>query len=110
VTPPVPGRQTAPAPSLVAPSTPAAPLPHYRCDNDIAFDVRFADDSAQIVFASREPETVLRDAGGVTPEETVYSSTKLKAVFGLEPQGRGAKLHFASPPLEARCVRDLPQN
>jgi hypothetical protein len=54
----------------------------------------------------RGTETLLRDAGGLTPQQTVYSSTKLKAEFGLEPAGRGAKLSFLAPALEAKCVKE----
>ena len=54
---------------------------------------------------TREPEQLLRDAGGVSPQNTVYSSTRAKVEFGLEPEGRGAKLNLVSPPIEVRCVR-----
>jgi len=102
----MPPEPPAPAPSP-APAEPAKPkLPHFRCDNNVEFDMRFIDGSAELTFANREPATLLRDAGGTTPQETVYSSTDLKANFGLEPGGRGAKLNFAAPPLEARCLRD----
>ena len=105
---PAPPETTVPlAPRTIeAPRPPKQALPHYRCDNNVEFDVRFADGSAELRFAWREPETVLRDAGGVTPEQTVYSSTTVKAQFGLEPEGRGAKLNFTAPPLEVRCTRD----
>ena len=104
----VPVQQAAPPPAPVPEPAPRATsnLPHYRCDNDIEFDARFAQDAVELVFANREPEKLLRDAGGLTAQETVYSSTGLKAHFGLDPAGRGAKLNFASPPLESRCVRD----
>jgi hypothetical protein len=107
VAPPPPAiPQTSPAPAS-APDEPAKrALSHYRCDNSIEFDLRFGDGSVELVFANREPATLLRDAGGTTPQETVYSSTDLKAHFGLEPDGRGAKLNFAAPPLESRCLRD----
>jgi hypothetical protein len=101
---PIPDLRTVPAPTPVESAKPK--LPHYRCDNNIEFDVRFIDGSAELTFANREPETLLRDAGGVTPQETVYSSTDLKAHFGLEPDGRGAKLNFTAPPLESHCLRD----
>ena len=81
-------------------------LPHYRCDNDMAFTVRFIDDSAQIDAGPRGTETLLRDAGGVTPAQSVYSSTAMKAQFGLGADGREAQLNYVSPPLEAHCVRD----
>lgn len=105
-----PAEPPAPAASAPAAAPPAKPqpaaLPHYSCDQGLAFDVQFGDDHAKLLFASRESETLLRDAGGVTPQQTVYSSTKLKAEFGLDPGGRGAKLNFADPPLEVHCRRD----
>jgi hypothetical protein len=113
-TPPAP---TAPAPSppvTAPPSPPAAPAPptaekpkapHYRCDQDIAFDARFGEGRVELLFASRDPEVLLRDAGGTSPQHTVYSSTKLKAEFGLGPDGNGAKLNFAAPPIEVSCKR-----
>jgi hypothetical protein len=51
-------------------------------------------------------ETLLRDAGGTSPQQTVFSSTRAKVEFGLEPAGRGAKLSFASPAAEVSCLRD----
>ena len=100
-----------PAQAPLPPKQPAAAatkpqLPHYRCEGAPGFDVRFGEDSAQLLFPDREPETLLRDAGGTSPQQTVYSSTSLKAEFGLDPSGRGAKLNFVAPPVEAHCVRD----
>lgn len=80
--------------------------PRYRCDNNIAFTVRFGDGTADIDAGSRGQDALLRDAGGLTPQQTVYSSTRLKAEFGLDPAGRGAKLNYAAPALEAHCVRE----
>jgi len=99
-------------PGSPAGTLPAGPLPSastvakYRCEHDIAFTVRFYNGSASIDAGARGMETLLRDAGGVTPQHTVFSSTTMKAEFGLEPEGRGAKLTYASPPLEAKCVRE----
>jgi hypothetical protein len=95
-----------------APEQPAQPtrsdpgLQRFRCDNGIAFTVRFGEGTAEIDAGSQGAELLLRDAGGITPAQTVYSSTQLKAEFGLGADGRQAMLHYASPPLEARCVRD----
>jgi hypothetical protein len=80
--------------------------PFYRCDGGIAFEARFDDGAVDLLFAQREPEKLLRDAGGTSPQHVVYSSTALKAEFGLDPQGRGARLSFAQPAREAVCVRD----
>src|SRR5438309_784674 len=80
--PPVTETPTSPPPPRVEEKKPA--LPHYRCDDNTEFDVSFGDGSAQLSFANREPETVLRDAGGTSLSQTVYSSTKLKIEFGLD--------------------------
>jgi hypothetical protein len=107
---PPPRSQAVPEPAPVSQqaSTAAAqaPLPHYRCDQGISFTVRFDDGSADIDAGARGRETLWRDAGGVTPAQSVYSSTSMKAEFGLDPDGRGAKLNYVSPPLEAHCLRD----
>ena len=101
----------APAPIVASPAvTVAAPSgpqpPRFRCDHEIQFTVRFGDDSAQLDAGTRGSETLLRDAGGTSPQQTVYSSTTMKAEFGLGDDGREAKLHLVSPPLEAHCVRE----
>jgi hypothetical protein len=65
--------------------------------------VRFADDSAFIDSPKRGSEVALRDAGGVTPQQSVYSNAHLRAEFGLGPAGRGAKLHYLPDPQTAHC-------
>ena len=89
---------------------PSAAVPamaaRYRCDHDIAFTVRFLDGSATLDAGPRGTETLMRDAGGTSAEQTVYSSTNVKAEFGLAPGGRGAVLHYAEPALEAHCERE----
>jgi hypothetical protein len=72
----------------------------------MAFTVRFANGTATIDAGPRGTETLLRDAGGLTPQQTVYSSTRMRAAFGLGPDGRGARLNFLSPGLEVTCVRE----
>lgn len=94
----------APATSASGPAQPG--LARYRCDNGVAFTARFDNGTAVIDAGARGTETLLRDAGGMTPQQTVYSSTSLKAEFGLEPDGRGAKLSYLAPALEAKCVRE----
>jgi len=78
----------------------------YRCDQGIAFTVRFTDDSAMLDAGERGSEVLLRDAGGATPQQTVYSNTHMRAEFGLGVSGREAMLRFASPPLAAHCVQE----
>lgn len=107
--PPAPPVTPQVQPPVAKPGEPAPPsktLPRYVCDNNVAFTVRFGDGTAEVNAGAQGEHSLLRDAGGVTPQQTVYSSTKLKAEFGLDPQGRGAKLNFASPALEARCLKE----
>src|SRR5688572_29206488 len=72
---------TAPAPPPPVAQPPA--LPHYRCDNRLEFDVRFVDDTAVLEMGAQGTNVLLRDAGGVTPQQSVYSNAKLRAEFGL---------------------------
>lgn len=94
------------APPAPATANPGAGLARYRCDHDIAFTVRHGTDSVTIDAGPRGREVLLRDAGGVTPQQTVYSSTGLKAEFGLGGAGNEAVLRYAQPPLVAHCVRE----
>jgi len=93
------------APAAVT-AAPAQRLPHYRCDHGIDFTVSWGDDSAVVDAGSRGRELLQRDAGGVSPVQTVFSNTQLRAEFGLGPTGNEAKLYYASPALQAHCVRD----
>jgi hypothetical protein len=77
----------------------------YRCDQGETISVRF-DDGAVIVDAGTQPVVLLRDAGGLTPAQTAYSSTTLRAEFGLGAQGKEAVLRYASPARELHCVRE----
>jgi hypothetical protein len=104
---PVPAPATGPADyASPAPSTgPAAPLAHYRCEQNIEFTVRFADDSAMVDAGPRGSELLLRDAGGTTPLQTVYSNPRMRAEFGLGVSGREAILRYPLVPLVANCVQ-----
>lgn len=107
-------QSAAPPPPVVSPaaSVPAAPTPratladrqHYRCDENIEFTVRFGQDTALLDFGTRGSDLLDRDAGGLTPEQTVYSNGRLRAEFGLGASGREAILRYRQPPLVARCV------
>ncbi len=100
--PAAPVSSSAPGPSTKVESA----APHYRCDNGTEFTVRFADDSAIVDAGARGREELPRDAGGVTPQQTVYSNERMRAEFGLGVSGREALLRYAQPPLLAHCVRD----
>jgi hypothetical protein len=77
----------------------------FRCDNDIAFTVRFADDSAA-VNSNRGHEVLYRTAGGQSPRQTVYSNPRMRAEFGLGSTGREAILRYLLRPVVVRCVRE----
>jgi hypothetical protein len=80
--------------------------PRYRCDQGIAFTVRFEDGTAVVDAGQRGSEVLLRDAGGATPQQTVYSNPRMRAEFGLGTSGREAMLRYASPPLAAHCIQE----
>jgi hypothetical protein len=64
------------------------------------------DDSAALDAGPRGTDMLLRDAGGATPQQTVYSNARMRAEFGLGVNGREAMLRYASPPLAAHCVQE----
>ncbi len=84
---------------------PAQSLPRYGCDNGTGFAVSFADDTAAVDAGAGGRELLLRDAGGLTPQQTVYSNPRLRAEFGLGAGGDEALLHYLSLRLEVRCRR-----
>ena len=103
--PAAPASADAPAGSA-EPASAGASLDHYRCDEGVAFTVRFADDSASIDAGPFGSDVLLRDAGGTTPQQTVYSNARMRAEFGLGASGREAILRYPLAPLVAHCVRD----
>ena len=54
----------------------------------------------------RGRQELLRDAGGVTPQQTVYRNANVQAEFGLGVDGRQAVLRLAQPATVLRCVQD----
>jgi hypothetical protein len=106
----LPSPAAAAAPASSAAAAPVAPLqtasiPHYRCDQGMEFDVRFADDTAVIDAGAQGKETLLRDAGGATPQQSVYSNDRLRAEFGLGVTARESMLHYAQPPRALHCLQ-----
>jgi hypothetical protein len=99
---PEPASQASPAAGPVL-SSPAAGLTRYRCDQGLEFTVRFINDTALLDSAARGHEVLLRDAGGLTPQQTVYSNSRLRAEFGLGTAGREAILRYLAPALVAHC-------
>jgi hypothetical protein len=101
--PPAAPPASTPAPRASGPGPSAA---RYRCEQGLEFSVRFADDTAVIEERARAGEVLLRDAGGVTPQQTVYSNQRLRAEFGLGATGREARLNYLPEQRMAHCQRD----
>ena len=80
-------------------------LPRYRCEQNVEFTVRFVDDTALLDAGARGYDVLNRDAGGLTPQQTVYSNSRMRAEFGLGASGSEAILRYPLLPLVVRCVR-----
>ena len=101
-TPPPQSPAVKPAP--VAPAKPAVSgAPGYRCDNAVQFTAVLGEESAVLDMGPRGTEPLLRDAGGITPEQRVYSNSRIRAEFGLGSQGREAVLRYLASPVVAKC-------
>lgn len=93
--------------STVAPATDSvAERPRYRCEHDVAFTVRFTDDTALLDAGPRGYDLLYRDAGGITAQQAVYANPRVRAEFGLGAGGNEAVLRYLLLPLVVRCVRD----
>jgi hypothetical protein len=80
----------------------------YLCENNIAFTVRFASDSAA-VNSNRGYEVLYRNARGLnpsSPSQMLYGNRRMRAEFGLGKSGNEAILSYLLQPLVVRCVRD----
>ena len=94
-----------------APLSPVSPEPSgppagmaYLCGQAQGFQVTFGQDSA-VLTGPRGRQVLLRDAGGLTPLQTVYSNADMRVEFGLGPGGREALLRTLKPAAVLRCVR-----
>lgn len=97
-----------PAPPEVQPRAepPAAQGLPYVCDNGLTVHARFGEGAVTLSGLPQGEEVLLRDAGGVTPEQTVWSNEHLRAEFGLPPGGSGASLQLLQPQaLTLHCQR-----
>ena len=97
-------------PGAVAPAAPTVNAPammvqSYRCEQAEGFNVTFGMDSAALT-GPRGRHELLRDAGGLTPQQTVYSNATMRAEFGLGADGRGAVLRTVKPATVVRCMRN----
>ena len=79
----------------------------YRCENDIAFTVRFtshfAGDSA-VIDSNRGYEVLYRAAAGAN--KAAYSNPRMRAEFGLGAAHNQALLRYLLQPVVVCCTRD----
>jgi len=100
-----PQRPDVPAqpPTAQAGSGPARPW-NYRCDGGLEFNVHFGDGVATVDGAPGGSQVLLRDAGGATPQQTVYSNEHMRVEFGLGEAGREAIVREAGAADGVHCI------
>lgn len=96
VAPAVPPAATSSPPGSAAPHAREVPATGARllCEDGMDLRVRFDGDQAHMTGLPGGADLLLRDAGGVTPQQAVYSSARVRAEFGLGSDGTGAALHL----------------
>ena len=78
----------------------------YACEDGTRLRVRLQEDAAQLEGLPGGPDALLRDAGGLTPRQRVYAGPRVRAEFGLGPDGTQAVLQLLQPqPATLRCAR-----
>jgi len=88
-----------------APPAPPADAVRYRCEGERVLLVRLREDVAQVQGLPQGEETLLLDAGGVTPQQRVFSNPGVRMEIGLGDRGREAVVQLLQPPAsELRCV------
>ena len=96
---------SAPEPAPPAPRAPPADAVRYRCEGERVLLVRLREDVAQVQGLPQGEETLLLDAGGVTPQQRVFSNPGVRMEIGLGERGREAVVQLLQPPAsELRCV------
>jgi hypothetical protein len=84
-------------------SGPARPW-RYRCDGGLEFNVHFGDGAATVDALPGGSQILLRDAGGATPQQTVYSNERMRVEFGLGETGREAIMRESGASDGVHCV------
>lgn len=109
---PAPPMTAAPLPAVAQPAPgPVQPPPQpgrtvYRCDTGEAVVVQDEGDTMRLSGLPRGEEQLDRDAGGLTPQQAVFTGPTLRAEFGLDADGRGLALQSLSPPGQLHCRRN----
>jgi hypothetical protein len=84
-------------------SGPARPW-SYRCDGGLEFNVRFGNGAATLDATPGGSQVLLRDAGGATPQQTVYSNERMRVEFGMGESGREAIVRESGASDGVHCV------
>lgn len=100
---PAPARKATVLPAPNA-STPTATNVAYDCGHAPGFELTLGADSA-VLTGPRGRLELLRDAGGLTPQQTVYTNARFRLALGLGPQGQQAVLQTLQPLSIVRCKR-----
>ena len=88
-----------------SPATKTAEAERYRCENGVAFTVRFSGDSA-VVDSNRGYEVLYKGARGQAASPTSYGNTRMRAEFGMGPAGNQAVLRYLLQPVAVQCARE----
>ena len=102
--PAAPGAAGPPAVSTVRP----VPDPNrtlYLCDTGQAVVVQDEGDTVRVSGLARGEESLGRDAGGLTPQQSVFAGPTLRVQFGLGSDGRDMVLQSLVPPQLMSCKR-----
>lgn len=97
----------APEPAITAPSSPGRASANgraYACQDGSTFRVFEQNDFIVIEGLRGGPHRLARDAGGFTPQHSVWSSAQLRAEFGLGNDPKAAALIHTLPPATVRCA------
>jgi hypothetical protein len=110
---PAPDPVPAPAPPAAAPDPAPAPAPppsspdtaSYECGDGTRLRVLPQGDVLVVEELPGGPYRLGRDAGGFTPEHTVWSGPQLRVELGLGPKGEVALVQSLYPPQTVECRR-----
>ena len=99
------GRTAAPTVSTAQPLADASRA-LYLCDTGQAVVVQDEGDTVRVSGLARGEERLGRDAGGLTPQQAVFSGPGLRVQLGLGSDGREMVLQSFTPPQVMSCKRD----
>jgi hypothetical protein len=103
-----PAASVDPAPSPTVSTVRPPPQPGrvlYQCDTGQAVVVQDEGDTVLVSGLPGGEERLGRDAGGLTPQQSVFSGPTLRAEFGLDADARGMALQFLDRPELLHCRR-----